>query len=500
MPSSATTTTEGYAYDVKTGTLSQGLATESVKPSSLTADVSYDVIVIGAGFCGLSAARDLSLAGKKVLLLEARDRIGGRTWSAKALDHTYEMGGTWVHWLQPHVWAEITRYGLASSMKESSGMSKNAVCSYAIGSQGKFTVDDPAVIDKRLLPLIAKFMDCDGEGGRSLFPQPFLPLENRRIWSKYDMSLQARADQLDISDEDKELLLLFLNINSLSAPTTSSYLNFHRLYALSNYDFNGFMEICGKFKFKHGTTQLASCMFDEFSGTTLFREAVKSITTKPHEVDVTTTSGNSFHASNVICTVPLHCLSDVEFSPPLPAAWTTTRHANMGGKVHIHAKEKVPAWFGLRDETANVSALFTESTSSTGGTHMVSFAMSEGMIAQDHLKAKPSAYLEAAAADVTPPGLNITPTHMFWHDWVRDEFAKGAWASHQPGTLSKGLGQIMNKPRVTERLYMANADWANGWVGYIDGAIEMGRRAAREIAVKSQAISTAQSWPPTPRM
>ncbi|KAF7554455.1 hypothetical protein G7Z17_g2922 [Cylindrodendrum hubeiense] len=496
----ATTSTEGYAYDVEAGSLSQGMITDSVKPSSLQADVSYDVIVIGAGFCGLSAARDLSLAGKKVLVLEARDRIGGRTWSAKALDHTYEMGGTWIHWLQPHVWAEITRYGLTSSIKESSGMSKDAVCSYAIGSQGKFTVEDPAVIDERLLPLVAKFMDCDGEGGRFLFPQPFLPLENRHVWSKYDISLRERADQLDISDEDKELLLLFLNINSLSVPTTGAYLNFLRLYALSNYDFNCFMEICGKFKFKDGTTQLASCMFDEFAGTALFNEVVHSITTKANKGDVTTKSGKIFHASDIICTIPLHCLGDVEFSPPLPAAWTTTRHANMGGKVHIHAKEKVPAWFGLRDETANVSALFTESPSSLGGTHMVSFAMSEGMIAQEHLKVKPSAYLEAAAADVIPPGFSITPTYMFWHDWSRDEFAKGAWASHQPGNLSKGLGQIMSKTRVTDRVYMANADWANGWVGYIDGAIEMGRKAARDIAVNRQAVYMTTAWPPASRM
>lgn len=59
----------------------------------------YDVIVIGSGFCGLVAARNLALnRDLRVLLLEARDRIGGRTWTAKAWGEDFEMGGTYVHW------------------------------------------------------------------------------------------------------------------------------------------------------------------------------------------------------------------------------------------------------------------------------------------------------------------------------------------------------------------------------------------------------------------
>ena len=75
-------------------------------------DKNYDVIVIGAGFAGVTAARDLSRSGKSVLLLEARDRIGGRTYyqDVPALGRSVEMGGTWVHWFQPHVFAEISRY------------------------------------------------------------------------------------------------------------------------------------------------------------------------------------------------------------------------------------------------------------------------------------------------------------------------------------------------------------------------------------------------------
>ena len=71
-----------------------------------------DVIVIGGGFAGLTAARELRHAGLDVLLLEARERIGGRTMTTEMSGHTVELGGTCVHWYQPHVWAELTRYGI----------------------------------------------------------------------------------------------------------------------------------------------------------------------------------------------------------------------------------------------------------------------------------------------------------------------------------------------------------------------------------------------------
>lgn len=77
----------------------------------------YDVAVIGAGYTGLTAARDLAISGHKVLLLEARDRIGGRTWSSNIEGYPYEMGGTWVHWNQPMVYREIARYNMRKELE-----------------------------------------------------------------------------------------------------------------------------------------------------------------------------------------------------------------------------------------------------------------------------------------------------------------------------------------------------------------------------------------------
>ena len=70
-----------------------------------------DVVVIGGGFAGVTAAREAARHGRSVTLLEARDRLGGRTWSAPWNGWQIEYGGAWVHWHQPHTWSEITRAG-----------------------------------------------------------------------------------------------------------------------------------------------------------------------------------------------------------------------------------------------------------------------------------------------------------------------------------------------------------------------------------------------------
>ena len=72
-------------------------------------------------------------SGLETLLIEGRDRIGGRSWSSNIDGYPFEMGGTWVSWGQPHVWREISRYDMRHELELSYDFSQGVNC-FAFGS------------------------------------------------------------------------------------------------------------------------------------------------------------------------------------------------------------------------------------------------------------------------------------------------------------------------------------------------------------------------------
>lgn len=82
-----------------------------------------------------------------MLLLEARDRIGGRTYTAEVDGHLYEMGGTWVHWNQPHTYREMSRYGLTGLLPSHIESDGSAYCTASL--KGEVRNMDPNTVVRR---------------------------------------------------------------------------------------------------------------------------------------------------------------------------------------------------------------------------------------------------------------------------------------------------------------------------------------------------------------
>ena len=158
------TSKDGFQWTEATG-LKPGIPSLGViePPSNLDGSENFfQVIIIGAGYCGLTAARDAATSGNhcilpnptatkpsetnvfgltprkglKVLLIEARDRIGGRSWSSNIGGYPFEMGGTWVHWGQPHVWREISRYQMRDQLEISYDFSRGVNQYYLASTEG----------------------------------------------------------------------------------------------------------------------------------------------------------------------------------------------------------------------------------------------------------------------------------------------------------------------------------------------------------------------------
>lgn len=289
----------------------EGLTTEAILESSVSSPAHqlYDVIVIGTGFAGLIAARELTRTPQntKVLLLEARDRIGGRTWTAKALGEEFEMGGTWVHWNQPHIYAELVRYDLQRNLKSSAGTSAPQKQYYTPpnGSPVEIPAEKAAEITEKVA---IEFFKIDGLDSRQLMPYPHDPFRAPALWKKFDhLTVRQRLDSLEnFSQYEKGLFESQINTFGSAPGSDIGYVEALRWYALGGHSIARVFELAGIYKIGHGgMSSLARSILQDFQGDILCNSPVSGIHQNGAVVTIRTKNENNFRAKTVVSTIPL---------------------------------------------------------------------------------------------------------------------------------------------------------------------------------------------------
>ncbi|KAG9791635.1 Monoamine oxidase N [Exophiala dermatitidis] len=478
---------EGYLW-TKSG-ITTGLPTKAVISSTASIKPSYDVIIVGAGFTGLRAARELVRHyGLSVLIVEGRDRIGGRTWTAQAFGEDFEMGGTWVHWNQPHLYAELHRYNLHKNLKSSAG-TIGAVKTYYKTAEGEVQeIDGPAQAE--VIQAVAKeFFTIDGLSSYELMPYPHDPFREPAPWTKYDhLTVRQRLDQLHLPKLHKGYFESAVNTFGTAPSTDIGFIEALRWYALGGHNMTQVFELAGIYKLgKGGMTSFARSILDDAQCDILLNTVISEIVQDNRAgVVVKSKDGRSLRGKAIVCTVPLNCLGDVKFSPPLNPLKVKAiekGHINKGAKIHFKLAKTEPGWYASCDgySTSSFSFAFSDhngtSPSGPSGTYCIGFGYNDRL--QDPRNSKH--IIEEFKKDLRP---DAEVEGYLTHDWMNDPLAKGVWSCWGNYSMTRYL-QELQKPH--GNVFFASADWADGWRGFVDGALESGLRTAQDVAQKLSA-------------
>lgn len=430
---------------------------------------SFDAIVIGGGFAGASAARELSRAGQSVLMLEARDRLGGRTYTREHDGRVYEMGGTYVHWWQGQAFSEVQRYGLA--VEQSPWLADSCFWPTATG-QAAGSLGELRSI---LIDLLTRFF----ADARAAMPRPFEPLRSAATREFDALSVQDRLDELDITADERVLLAGVLGANGSGATRDIGFLSVVRWYALHEWNAVQFIDR-EHYGIVGGVGRLHAAIMGDANCDVRLEAPVSGVTPDSDGVSVATRNGDEFRARAAVLAVPLAVLRAIELPADVPEAWSrvaTEGVASRGLKVSMWTPPGTPSTFAIGREDAPLSWIVTEAAEDRG-TLLVGFGSDGSLLVPDDLEG-----VRAAMSSVVP-GVEIL--EAYGHNWLADEFAQGTWGFMRPGQLTGALADLQRPHRA---IVLAGADIANGWVGLICGAIESGMTAGRRALAEIERYS-----------
>lgn len=428
--------------------------------------MSHDVIVVGGGFAGVTAAREAALRDRSVLLLEARERLGGRTWTADWDDLKVEYGGGWVHWHQPHVFSEITRAGLEVVLSDDS-----EVAGWYVGEERR-----SGTMPERDAIATAGW-DRFVDGVEEALPHPHRPLYAIDKLARFDrLTIAERLDQLTLSDEERDVLVAELESLASAPIDAAGAVSVLRWHALSGYSLKLTQHTGGRVTIAGGTRALINAIAQAAPVERRFGTVVARVEQRGERVEVHTREGAVHAGRAVVLAVPINTLGAIEFEPELS---NTKREAiglgqsSRGIKIFIRARGESIQQNSIRPGHP-FGYLATEELTGESEQMLIGFGHDADLCdASDHDSVR-------RQLEQILPGYELLDATA--HDWHADPFARGTWAIHRPGWYEH-YHAAMQEPE--NRVLLAGGDIADGWAGFMDGAIESGLRAGARAAALS---------------
>lgn len=441
----------------------------------------YDVVVVGAGLAGLTAARQLERAGLDVAVLEARDRVGGRILNRPIGEgKVVEVGGQWVGPGQDRLLALIGELGLSTFPTYNSGAH---LFEYR-GKVRRYTgrvpkVASPALIDiqvalrrlNRMAAAVRAERPWDAVQAEKWDSQTVASWADRHMWTQLGRNTMRlicegvwAADPADVS------LLHFL-----------AYIN-----AAGGLD--PLIDTVGGAQDSRvvgGSQSIALALASRLKSPVRLNQPVRRIAQDVSGV-VVHTDDTRFQCSQIVVAMSPALTGRIAYSPPLTADRDQlTQRTPNGSVIKTMAVYSRPFWReqGLSGQVTAVQGpvKVVFDNSPPDGNPGVLLAFIEGNQARSLSHQSPAerqtVVIDCLVRFFGEPARAVTS--FIEQDWTAEEWTRGCYGAFFPPNTWTAYGRALREP--VGAIHWAGAETSPVWMGYMDGAVRSGERVAAEI-------------------
>ena len=443
--------------------------------------IEADVVVVGAGVAGLAAARRLVAEGRDVVVLEARDRVGGRLWNTEIGGEANELGGEWIAPYQSRIHALLEALGIDLFAAYRDG---DDVYVDERGSARRHTGDELVLAEDDQRALYDGDAKLD-ELAKELDPDaPWAHPRARELDTiTFDEWLRAEV----ATEAARENLRSYLADGFLTKPAHSFSL-LQGLWVIAGAGGTNELfaaEQCLAYRVVGGSQLIPIRMAEELGERVVLGAPVRAIRWRDSGVEVD--AGDvRVEASAAVVAVAPNLTATIRFAPALPAWRMRLQQASSQGSVTKYlAVYDHPFWReeGLSGEGfapyALVRELYDNTPPSASVGVLCTFLPGEqaDLVARMSPAARRTAILEGMAAFVGHEGLRATD--LIETDWSAEEWTRGAYAS------TFGIGGLTrfgpDLRRAVGPIHWACSDIAGFGNMHMEGAVRSGESAAAAV-------------------
>ncbi len=438
-----------------------------------------DVLIVGGGPSGLACARALVRGGARVAVLEARDRVGGRTLSFEHGGAAFDLGGQWLGPTQDRAYALARELGVATFPTHHAGAHLVDVG----GRVRRFTGDTPRI---GLVPLVSlgttilRIERMARRAGPGAAEAAAWDSTTPGEWGRRHVRSRRAREVLDAA----------LRLAFGTEPAEISFL--HLLCYIRS--IGGLRKAAGvdggaqQDRLAGGAQALSIGMARDLGDQVALESPVSRLVQDAGGVAATTPRGE-VRASHAVLAIPPALAASIVFEPALPLArresWARHR---MGATYKAVAFYEAPFWRddGLSGEVlapaGPVSAVLDNSAPGGRPAALVAFAV--GRQARE-LGERPEGERRAAVLEGLARWFGdraARPVDFREKDWAADPWSGGCPVAAPPPGVLTVFAEDLARP--IGRVHFAGTETATNWNGFIEGALEAGDRAAREVAAR----------------